>query len=231
MTSVRLAEGNRSEGNRPAGNRSEGNGSSDNLDPVLSRSHIDRRAENVEALRDSTSAMAPARDRLAIFIDGSNLFYAALQLQLEIDYVKLLNRLTEGRRLLRAYFYTGLDRTNDKQQGFLLWMRRNGYRVITKDLVLLPDGSKRANLDVEIAVDMMTLAQHCDTLILLSGDGDLSYAVNAISYRGVKVELVSLRSMTSDHLINVADRFTDLADLQEAIRKYSNTSDGQSAPS
>jgi len=49
-------------------------------------------------------------------------------------------------------FYTGVDRTNDKQQGFLLWMRRNGYRVIAKDLVQLPDGSKKANLDVEIAV-------------------------------------------------------------------------------
>jgi len=84
------------------------------------------------------------------------LFYAALQLGVEIDYTKLLCRLTAGSRLLRC-FYTGVDRTNDKQQGFLLWMRRNGYRVIAKDLVQLPDGSKKANLDVEIAVDMMAL--------------------------------------------------------------------------
>ena len=94
------------------------------------------------------------RGRVAIFIDGSNLFYAALQLGIEIDYTKLLCRLTEGSRLLRSFFYTGVDRTNEKQQGFLLWMRRNGYRVISKDLVQLPDGSKKANLDVEIAVDM-----------------------------------------------------------------------------
>jgi uncharacterized LabA/DUF88 family protein len=159
------------------------------------------------------------RGRVAIFIDGSNLFYAALQLGIEIDYSKLLCRLTNGSRLLRAFFYTGVDRTNDKQQGFLLWMRRNGYRVIAKDLVQLPDGSKKANLDVEIAVDLMCLAGSYDTAIIVSGDGDLAYAANAVSYRGARVEVVSLRSMTSDSLINVADRYIDLDQVKEDIQK------------
>ncbi|MCP2729113.1 LabA-like NYN domain-containing protein [Limnofasciculus baicalensis] len=159
------------------------------------------------------------RGRVAIFIDGSNLFYAALQLGIEIDYTKLLVRLTAGSRLLRSFFYTGVDRTNEKQQGFLLWMRRNGYRVIAKDLVQLPDGSKKANLDVEIAVDMMALVGSYDTAVLVSGDGDLAYAVDAVSYRGVRVEVVSLRSMTSDSLINVADRYIDLETIQETIQK------------
>jgi uncharacterized LabA/DUF88 family protein len=159
------------------------------------------------------------RGRVAIFIDGSNLFYAALQLGIEIDYTKLLVRLTAGSRLLRSFFYTGVDRTNEKQQGFLLWMRRNGYRVIAKDLVQLPDGSKKANLDVEIAVDMMALVGSYDTAVLVSGDGDLAYAVDAVSYRGVRVEVVSLRSMTSDSLINVADRYIDLDHIKETIQK------------
>ncbi|NJM56698.1 MAG: NYN domain-containing protein [Synechococcales cyanobacterium RU_4_20] len=159
------------------------------------------------------------RGRVAIFIDGSNLFYAALQLGIEIDYTKLLSRLTGGSRLLRSFFYTGVDRTNEKQQGFLLWMRRNGYRVISKDLVQLPDGSKKANLDVEIAVDMMALVGSYDTAILVSGDGDLAYAVDAVSYRGARVEVVSLRSMTSDSLINVADRYVDLEGIKDEIQK------------
>jgi uncharacterized LabA/DUF88 family protein len=173
-----------------------------------------------------TRAFLPQRDsveekqqRVAIFIDGSNLFYAALHLNIEIDYAKLLCKLTQGRRLLRAYFYTGVDRANEKQQGFLLWMRRNGYRVVTKDLIQHTDGSKKANLDVEIAVDMMMLSKHCHTMVLLSGDGDLAYAVNAIAYHGVQVEVVSLHSMTSDLLINVADRYTDLASIREEIQK------------
>jgi uncharacterized LabA/DUF88 family protein len=159
------------------------------------------------------------RGRIAIFIDGSNLFYAALQLGIEIDYTKLLCRLTGGSRLLRSFFYTGVDPTNEKQQGFLLWMRRNGYRVITKELIQLPDGSKKANLDVEIAVDMIALVGCYDTAILVSGDGDLAYAVDAVSYRGIRVEVVSLRSMTSDSLINVSDRYIDLDVIKEDIQK------------
>ncbi|MDJ0714737.1 MAG: NYN domain-containing protein [Prochloraceae cyanobacterium] len=161
------------------------------------------------------------RGRVAIFIDGANLFYAALQLGIEINYTKLLRYLTSGAKLLRAFFYTGVDPSNEKQQSFLLWMRRNGYRVVTKELTQLPDGSKKADLDVEIAVDMMTLVGCYDTAILVSGDGDLSYAVNAVSYQGVRVEVVSLRSMTSDSLINFADSYIDLDGIKEEIQKNS----------
>ena len=163
------------------------------------------------------------RGRVAIFIDGANLFHAGLQLGLEIDYAKLLYCLTEKAKLLRAFFYTGVDRTNEKQQGFLLWMRRNGYRVVSKDLVQFPDGSKKANLDVEIAVDMINLAPYYDTAVLVSGDGDLAYAVNALSYQGVRVEVVSIRSMTSDSLIDVTDYFVDIETIKQYIQKDSHS--------
>ena len=109
-----------------------------------------------------------------------NLFHTALQLGLEVDYVKLLCRLTKTSRLLRAFFYTGVDSNNEKQQGFLLWMRRNGYRVVTKDIFAVAENGKKPNLNVEIAVDMITLAPYYDTAVLVSGDGDLGYAVNAV---------------------------------------------------
>jgi uncharacterized LabA/DUF88 family protein len=159
-------------------------------------------------------------EKVAIFIDGANLFYAAMHLGIEIDYSKLLQHLTKERHLLRAYFYTAVDSTNDKQQGFLLWMRRNGYRVVSKELNHLPDGSKKGNLDVEIAVDMLTLARYCDSIILLSGHGDLAYAVDTVTYLGVQVELVGLGSMTSESLINVADCYTDLELIRENIQKF-----------
>lgn len=159
------------------------------------------------------------RGRVAIFIDGSNLFYAAIQLGIEIDYTKLLRRLTSGSKLLRAFFYTGVDPNNEKQNNFILWMRRNGYRVITKNLTQFPDGSKKANLDIEIAIDMMKLVGSYDTAVLVSGDGDLAYAVNAVSYQGARVEVVSLRSMTSDSSIDVADRYIDLDAIQDQIKK------------
>ncbi len=171
----------------------------------------------------------PLNERVVIFIDGANLFYSALKLGIEVDYAKLLCHLTQGRRLVRAYFYTGVDPQNDKQQGFLLWMRRNGYRVVTKDLIQLPDGSKKADLDVEIVVDMMTLASHCDTMVLLSGDGDLTYAVDQVAYKGVQVEVVGLRSMTNEHLIAVADRYFDLETLKDDVQKVQKSQPSRSA--
>jgi uncharacterized LabA/DUF88 family protein len=187
---------------------SEQSNEAPNLEVVQSQPHIDRRQRSQQET-----------GRVAIFIDGANLFYAAMQLNLEIDYAKLLRCLAKDRQLIRAYFYTACDSTNDKQQGFLLWMSRNGYRVVTKELIQFPDGSKKANLDVEIAVDMITLSKHCDTIVLLSGDGDLAYAVNSIAYKGVQVEVVSLASMTSDSLINVADCYTDLEQIKGDIQR------------
>jgi uncharacterized LabA/DUF88 family protein len=165
-----------------------------------------------------------SQERVAIFIDGASLFYAALQLGIEVDYCKLLRFLTKDCRLLRSFFYTGIDTSNQKQQNFLLWMQNHGYRVLTKDLIQSPDGSKKANMNVEIAIDMMTLVGCYDTAILVSGDGELAYAVNAVSYRGVRVNVVSLRSMTSDSLINLADCYIDINDIKEELQKTVNKS-------
>ena len=158
-------------------------------------------------------------DRIAIFIDGSNLFYAASHLGIEVDYRRLLTTLVGGRRLLRAYFYTGVDPQNEKQRGFLLWLNRHGHRVVSKELAHLPDGSRKANMHVEMAVDMMRISEYCSTLTLLGGDGNLAYALQALSQRGVSLEVVSLQSMTSDSLIDLADIYTDLADLRDDIKR------------
>jgi uncharacterized LabA/DUF88 family protein len=159
------------------------------------------------------------RERVFVFIDGASLFYAALQLRIEINYTKLLQRLSNGRSLIRAYFYTGVDSNNPKQQNFLAWMRRNGYRVVAKELVQYPDGSKKANLEIELAIDMLTLAGYCDTVVLLSGNGELSYVVSKVVDRGVQVELVSLPVMVSNSLRNTVDRFIDLTTFKSDIQR------------
>lgn len=159
------------------------------------------------------------RGRVIVFIDGSNLLYAASQLRIEIDYVKLLHYLTARDCLVHVFFYTGHDPTNEKQLSFLYWMRHSGFRVVTKEVTQAANGAKSANLDVEIAVDMMRLAQHCDTAVLVSGDGDFTYVVNTIAGQGVRVEVVGLRSMTSNSLIDVASCYIDLAAIQQTIQK------------
>lgn len=159
------------------------------------------------------------RGRVAVFIDGNNLFHAARFHNLDIDYNKLLRVLLGDGRLLRAFFYTGVDTGAERQQGFLLWMRRNGFRVIQKELKTFYDGTRKANLDVEIAVDMLSLAGRYDTAVLVSGDEDFVYAVNAVAYKGCRVEIAGFRSNTAPKLIDVADYFIDLGEIAEKVRK------------
>ena len=159
------------------------------------------------------------RGRVAVFIDGNNLFHAARFHNLDIDYNKLLRVLLGDGRLLRAFFYTGVDVGAERQQGFLLWMRRNGFRVVQKELKTFFDGTRKANLDVEIAVDMLSLAGSYDTAVLVSGDEDFVYAVNAVAYKGCRVEVAGFRSNTAPHLIDVADFFIDLGDIADMVSK------------
>lgn len=150
------------------------------------------------------------RGRVVLFIDGASLFYAAMQMEIEVDYARLLARLSKGGRLIHSHFYTSVDPNNDKQKGFLYWMQCNGYRVITKSLAPSTTGSRKVNLNVEITVDMLRLSSYCDTMILVSGDGDLACALDFITYQGVQTEVVGLRSMMSESLINVADYYLSL---------------------
>jgi uncharacterized LabA/DUF88 family protein len=171
------------------------------------------------------------RGRVAVFIDGNNLFHAARFHNIDIDYNKLLRVLLGDGRLLRAFFYTGVDAGAERQQGFLLWMRRNGFRVVQKELKTFYDGTRKANLDVEIAVDMLSLAGRYDTAVLVSGDEDFVYALNAVAYKGCRVEVAGFRSNTAPRLIDVADFFIDLGDIAELVRKDTTQGESYEIPS
>ena len=169
-----------------------------------------------------------ADDRMncvVVLIDGGSLFRAATQLSLEIDYEKLLPCLLKGRDLVRALFYTGFSPGNPKQASFLKWMRNNGYRVVQKELAVNSDGSRRANLGVEIAIDMLRFARANDkigVIILVSHNNDLAYVAQKVSTQGLQLEIVSVSSLIQESLLNYGDRFIDLESIQNEIRKSSN---------
>ncbi len=181
--------------------------------------------------RTSSTWQFGHRGRVAVFIDGNNLFHAARFHNLDIDYNKLLRILLGDGRLLRAFFYTGVDVGAERQQGFLLWMRRNGFRVVQKELKTFYDGTRKANLDVEIAVDMLSLAGRYDTAVLVSGDEDFVYALNAVAYKGCRVEVAGFRSNTAPHLIDVADFFIDLGDIADLVSKDGSEEEQYDIPS
>lgn len=157
-------------------------------------------------------------EKAALFIDMSNLFYAAKKMNIRIDYRRLRDHLSEGKVLLRAFAYAGIDPQNPEPPAHLTWMKRNGYKVVTKPVRRYEDGTVKANLDIELAIDMLTIADHVDCIILVSGDGDFVRLVEAVQFKGVRVEVVGLAEMTSTALIEAADRFTDLAEIQQDIQ-------------
>ncbi len=157
-------------------------------------------------------------EKAALFIDMSNLFYAAKKMNIRIDYRRLRDRLSEGKILLRAFAYAGIDPQESEPPAHLTWMKRNGYKVVTKPVRRYEDGTVKANLDIELAIDMLTIADHVDCIILVSGDGDFVRLVEAVQFKGVRVEVVGLAEMTATALIEAADRFIDLAEIQQDIQ-------------
>ena len=160
---------------------------------------------------------------VAVFVDVANIFYAAKAAGVDIDYVTLLKASSAGRDLVRAYAYTGLDPDNENQRNFHDFLRRHGYRVVSKDIRKYGDGKVKANLDIELVVDMMKTARNLDVAIVVSGDGDFAPAIRAVQEQGVRVEVVSFRGNTSSDLMDVADLFTDITQIAK-VEKGSSRS-------
>src|SRR5687768_11104160 len=166
---------------------------------------------NEEGLRTRTGDQVSKN--VAVFVDVANIFYAAKAAGVDIDYVTLLKAATVGRDLVRAYAYTGLDPDNENQRNFHDFLRRHGYKVVSKDIRKYGDGKVKANLDIELVVDMMKTARNLDIAVVVSGDGDFAPAIRAVQETGVRVEVISFRGNTSSDLIEVADQFTDIAQI------------------
>lgn len=166
-------------------------------------------------------------EKLAVFIDGANLYAAGKTLDFDIDYKKLLELFKKRGRLTRAYYYTALLEHEDYSplRPLIDWLDYNGYHVVTKPAKEFVDaiGRKRikGNMDVEIVVDMMQLSNQVDHVVLFSGDGDFRRVIEVLQHRGVRVSVVSTMKskppMTSDELRRQADNFIELTDLEDLI--------------
>jgi len=166
-------------------------------------------------------------NKIALFIDGANLYATAKALGFDIDYKRLLKEYQSHGTLLRAFYYTAVieDQEYSSIRPLIDWLDYNGYTVITKATKEFVDAGGRRkvkdNMDIELAVDAMELAEHVDQIVLFSGDGDFRSLVEAVQRRGVRVTVVSTISsqppMVADELRRQADVFIDLADLQDRI--------------
>ncbi len=167
------------------------------------------------------------QERIALFIDGANLYSAARGLGFDIDYKRLLELFRTKGTMIRAFYYTALleDQDYSPLRPLIDWLDYNGYSVVTKPAKEFTDATGRrrvkGNMDIELAIDAMELADKIDHLILFSGDGDFRRLVDAVQRKGKRVTVVSTtRSsppMIADELRRQADQFVDLDTLRGAI--------------
>jgi uncharacterized LabA/DUF88 family protein len=171
-------------------------------------------------------------ERVAVFVDGANLYHSIKNYYKGVlDYSLLLSAAVRERKLLRATFYIVEKQETDESQGarsFVYNLNKFGYKVRSKPLIvhetLTAEGertvSHKGDWDMGIVVDMMRLADHADTYVLVSGDGDYVEAVEYLqSERGIRVEVISAAQCTSQALLDVCDSHTDLADIPDLFRR------------
>ena len=171
--------------------------------------------------------MSHLANKIAIFIDGPNLYATSKTLGLEVDFRRLLSEFGSRGKLLRSFYYTAVieDQEYSSVRPLVDWLGYNGYTVVTKPTKEFVDpGGRRkvkANMNVELTVNAMELAAHVDEMILFSGDGDLRSLVEAVQRRGVRVTVVSSfvcqPAMIADELRRQADEFIDLKHLESKI--------------
>ncbi|SDR13267.1 NYN domain-containing protein [Pseudovibrio sp. Tun.PSC04-5.I4] len=176
--------------------------------------------------------MFDPREKIALFIDGANLYSTAKAIGFDIDYKRLLKEFQSKGYLLRAYYYTALveEQEYSSIRPLIDWLDYNGYKVVTKPVKEFVDSSGRrkikGNMDIELAVDAMQLIDHVDHIVLFSGDGDFRSLVEALQRRGRKVSVVSTLQtqppMIADDLRRQADHFIELSSLMQRVGRDPN---------
>ena len=166
-------------------------------------------------------------EKIALFIDGANLYATAKSLGFDIDYKKLLKEFQNRGYLLRAFYYTAVieDQEYSSIRPLIDWLDYNGYTMVTKPTKEFVDAAGRrkikGNMDIELAVDAMELSEYLDHVVLFSGDGDFRSLVEALQHKGKRVSVVSTLAtnppMVADELRRQADQFIDLANILEEI--------------
>jgi uncharacterized LabA/DUF88 family protein len=177
------------------------------------------------------------QEKLALFIDGANLYGAAKGLGFDIDYRRLLELFAHKGILVRAFYYTAVadDQEFSPLRPLVDWLDYNGFTVVTKPLKEFVDSQGRrrvkGNMDIELAIDVMNMAEIVDHIVIFSGDGDFRRLVEATQRKGKRVSVVSTTRtqppMVADELRRQADNFIELDDLKVSIMREGGSRVGE----
>ena len=155
--------------------------------------------------------------RVAVLVDAQNLYHSAHSLySRNIDYSALLEKSVSDRELVRAIAYVIRADSPDEER-FFEALVDIGFETKIKDIKTFGDGSKKADWDVGMSLDAVTLASHVDAVVLCTGDGDFSRLCSHLRHEGVRVEVMAFGESTADELVAAADSFLDLSERQETF--------------
>lgn len=165
--------------------------------------------------------------RIAVFIDGSNFFYMQTKdLKQFLDPKKLLNYVSQFGEITDAYYYTGEDdHPEAKQQGYLDALPYMGYSLVTKRIKTIFDPQtgttkRKANLDIEIVLDMFNTIDNYDIAVLVSGDGDFERALQLLKSRGKQFKVMATDNFVASEIRRVVGmHYINLSDIADQLRK------------
>jgi uncharacterized LabA/DUF88 family protein len=158
-----------------------------------------------------------ADQRVAVLADAQNLYHTAQSLySRNIDYSALLDEAVSGRELVRAIAYVIRADSPDEER-FFEALEDIGFEAHIKEIKTFGDGTKKADWDVGISLDAVTLAEHVDAVVLCTGDGDFSRLCSHLRHEGVRVEVLCFRESTADELVAAADSFLDLSEREDTF--------------
>ena len=188
------------------------------------RAAIEEQTKALVSLRDEHDR-ASRRLRIGVFVDVPNLVYGAERGEggpngATVHMGKLLDYLVDGRELIRATAYAPVSDNpaeSVEQQRFVAPFVRYDYRIVTKPMKRFQDGSIKGNFDVEMAIDMVTMAERLDIVALVSGDADFAGAVELLQSRGVRVEVIAFSGSTSIEMRALADHYVDVATVLDRV--------------
>jgi uncharacterized LabA/DUF88 family protein len=149
--------------------------------------------------------------RVGIFIDTQNIYHSAKNLyHTKANFGAILKEALNDRILVRAIAYVATTEGGE-EKAFFGALEKAGIETRTKPLQIFAGGAKKANWDIDLAMDAVKLAPRLDTIIIISGDGDFRSLVEYLkNTHGTQVEVVSFGKSSSAKLIEVADDFLDL---------------------
>ncbi|MFZ1654418.1 MAG: NYN domain-containing protein [Candidatus Moraniibacteriota bacterium] len=151
--------------------------------------------------------------RVGVLVDIQNLYYSARVLySKKVNFKAVLEAGTNERKLIRALAY-GIKTTEGMEEKFFEALTKSGYDVMTKDLQIFPDGSRKGDWDVGIAIDAIKMAAKLDVIVLVSGDGDYVHLVEYLQNTyGCRVEVIAFAESSSAKLVEKADDFLNLSE-------------------